>query len=280
MMRHAPAIPVFALYGDADTAIVPAFLHIETISARSALHDWEISPHRHTQSVQVLILRSGLARMTVDGRQDDLVGPAFVLIAAGSVHGFRFSPHSEGHVVTASSDMLVRGRIANDPIIALAATGAHGPVEPERYDLIDRYAGDLMRLDAAGRLDDPLAMALFEVLVRSLPRDRPNTGDADDRRSAQFRQLVEQHLHEHRPMTFYADQLGVTERTLSRLCRQRLGAAPLAYVQSRLLIEARRLLLYTNGTVAQIADQLGFIDPSYFARFYRRVTGRSPSEDR
>lgn len=279
-MTDAPAIPVFALYGDANTALVPAFLHIETISARSALHDWEISPHRHMQSVQVLILRSGVAQMTVDGRQDELIGPAYVLIPAGSVHGFRFSPHSQGHVVTASSDMLVRGRMANDPIIALATTGAHGPVDTARYGLIERYAGDLMALDAAGRLDDPLAMALFEVLVRSLPRDQPSSADADDRRGALFRQLVEQHLYEHRPMTFYAGQLGVTERTLTRLCRQRLGTAPLAYVQSRMLIESRRLLLYTNGTVAQIAEQLGFFDPSYFARFYRRMTGRSPSEDR
>lgn len=279
-MVHNSVIPVFALYGDAAPAIVPAFLHIETISARSALHDWEISPHRHTQSVQVLILRAGRARMTVDGRQADLVGPAFVLIAAGSVHGFRFSPHSEGHVLTASSDMLARARVANDPMVALVSSGAHGPVDPERYDLLERYAGDLMALDAAGRLDDPLALALLEVLVRSLPKVQPSGGDTDDLRSARFRQLVERHLDEHRPMTFYADQLGVTERTLARLCRQRLGTAPLAYVQSRLLMEARRLLLYTNGTVAQIADQLGFLDPSYFARFYRRMTGRSPSEDR
>jgi AraC family transcriptional activator of pobA len=280
IMTDRTFIPAFALYGDADTGITPAFLHIETISARSALHDWEISPHRHMQSVQVLLIQSGHVRMTVDGQQAELAGPAFVLIAAGSVHGFRFTPNSVGHVITASNDMLMRGRVAGDPIIALASRGAHGPVELDERIRLDHYAAELMALDAANRLDDPLAMALFEVLVRSLPVARQLDADGPDERAARFRRLVEQHLHEQRPISFYADQMGLTERTLTRLCRQHLGTSPHTYVQTRLAFEARRLLLYTNGTVAQIAEQLGFVDPSYFARFYRRLTGRAPSDDR
>lgn len=279
MSPAAPLIPVFTLYGDSDPTTAPAFLHIETISARSSLHDWEIRPHRHMQSVQVLIIRSGTVDMSIDGRTAQLVGPAFLFVPAGSVHGFHFSPNSVGHVVTASSDMLARGRMTDDPLLTLMTQGANGQVEPSDYDRLDHYAAELMAMDAAHQLHEPLAMALFEVLVRSLPADLSSV-DAGDRRSVAFRRLVEQHLREHRPVSYYADRLGVTERTLTRLCRQRLGVAPLDYLQTRLAMEARRLLLYTNGTVAQIAEELGFGDPSYFARFYRRMTGRAPSADR
>lgn len=300
MTQRAP-IPTFTLFGDAELGLTPAFLHIETIRARSALHDWEISPHRHTQSVQALILRSGTVALTIDGRVDELTGPAFVVIPAGSVHGFRFSPHSVGHVITASVDMAMRARIAGDPMLTLMTRGAHGPVDAGSYDRIERYADELLALAGDSRLDEPLAMALFEVLVRSLPQmaigdagegDAANGGDrrgddrrgddrrGDDRRIGTFRRLVEAHLRDHRPMGWFAEQMGVTERTLGRLCQQRLGTTPLGYVQARLTIEAGRLLRYTNGTVAQIAEDMGFIDPSYFARFYKRMTGRSPNVDR
>jgi AraC family transcriptional activator of pobA len=51
-------------------------------------------------------------------------------------------------------------------------------------------------------------------------------------------------------------------------------------VHRRLVSEARRLLRYTNATAAQVAAELGFDDPSYFSRFYLRLTGRRPAQER
>jgi AraC family transcriptional activator of pobA len=51
-------------------------------------------------------------------------------------------------------------------------------------------------------------------------------------------------------------------------------------VHRRLTLEAQRLLRYTNATAAQVSAELGFDDPSYFSRFYLRMTGRRPAEDR
>jgi len=48
----------------------------------------------------------------------------------------------------------------------------------------------------------------------------------------------------------------------------------------RLATEARRLLRYTGASAAQIAAELGFEDPSYFSRFYLRMTGKRPGEER
>ena len=72
----------------------------------------------------------------------------------------------------------------------------------------------------------------------------------------------------------------MTRRTLTRLTAARLGCTPMALVHRRLAAEARRLLRYTNATAAQVAVDLGFEDPSYFSRFYVRMTGRRPVEDR
>ncbi|WP_260929510.1 hypothetical protein [Novosphingobium sp. 9] len=52
-------MPVYALYGEEQPVETPGFAHIETIAARSSLHDWEIGTHRHRSFAQVLIVQQG-----------------------------------------------------------------------------------------------------------------------------------------------------------------------------------------------------------------------------
>ena len=105
-------------------------------------------------------------------------------------------------------------------------------------------------------------------------------GGAQDRRLARFRQLVEVNMAAHRDLDFYAKGLGTTVRTLTRLTREHLGASPQMLINRRLALEAQRLLRFTNASVTQVAGELGFADPSYFSRFYLRMTGRRPQADK
>ena len=65
-------LPTYQLYGDAGGSGVPERLHVETISSRSRLHDWEIAPHRHEVLFQILYIASGQAEAQVDGRRQRL----------------------------------------------------------------------------------------------------------------------------------------------------------------------------------------------------------------
>ncbi|WP_260929514.1 helix-turn-helix domain-containing protein [Novosphingobium sp. 9] len=96
----------------------------------------------------------------------------------------------------------------------------------------------------------------------------------------QFYDLVERHYRDSCDLAFFAGEMGVTTRTLTRLTVARTGLGPIELVNRRRAAEARRLLRYSNASVAQIADTLGFADVSYFSRFYMRMTGQRPSRDR
>jgi AraC family transcriptional activator of pobA len=80
----------------------------------------------------------------------------------------------------------------------------------------------------------------------------------------------------HRVAT-YARELGVSPGHLNALCHRHLGRSAKQVIQDRLLAEARRMLLYSDETASRVGYALGFQDPSYFARFFRGATGRSPS---
>lgn len=276
------AIPTFLLYGE-DLIETPAlFAHIETIAARSSLHDWEISAHRHLHSVQILLVSKGQVTFRCDDRIETLDGPCFMAVPIGSVHGFRFRPETIGYVLSLSAAFMARAGGPHDPLLRMLTHGASGPVLPGSEERVDWICRELTAIQTDWRMPSPLFLALAEALVRSMEISarQSHTPPDDDARLSGFRRLVEMHLTEHRPITWYAEQLGVSEKTLTRICRRRLDRTPVQLVHARLLLEAQRLLCFTNASVVQVADDLGFSDASYFSRFYRRMTGRRPHLDK
>ena len=95
-----------------------------------------------------------------------------------------------------------------------------------------------------------------------------------------FLRLLSQHYVEHRGIAFYASELCITTTYLSRIVRQVSGRTVGQYIDQMLLMEASWLLQTTTLSVAQIADQLHFAETASFARFFRRLKGRTPKEFR
>lgn len=281
-----PAIPSYTLYGEREPAIDSGFAHIETIAARSSLNDWEIKPHRHVDFVQMLLVHRGQVRISFDGAVQALEGPLAVVVPPGIVHGFVFAADVEGHVVTLGADFAGRGRGRGegDGLHRVLTRGQAAPLAPEPARRAAWLAGEMLALQVAARADhgwsDPLVLALAEALARCIVQEASERGPAPDPRIDRFAGLVEVHFRSHRDLAFYAAALGMTPRTLSRLTAARLGCTPMDVVHRRLVSEARRLLRYTNATAAQVAAELGFDDPSYFSRFYLRLTGRRPAQER
>ena len=264
MTAQPSIIPSFALYGDPGGDSL-AMMHIETIAARSALHDWEIADHRHDRSFQLLLVRKGQAVAQVAGRTELLQGPCFLCVPQGEAHGFRFEPGTEGFVVTLSGDFLARTTEA-DPLRRLLTAGGHGALSEETSARIDWLAAELLRLSQDWPFDQRLAGSLFEALLRSLPDQRKEL--PLDPRLTRFRRLLEQHLADHRPVSFYAGEVGLSQRSLARLCMRHFGCTPRQAINRRLALEAQRMLRHTAASVVQTSDALGFKDPSYFSRFY------------
>lgn len=92
----------------------------------------------------------------------------------------------------------------------------------------------------------------------------------------QFNLLVEAHFCREHSVSYYAQQLNKSPKTLSNLFALYNQKAPSQIIQERILVEARRLLHYTNRSVKQITFELGFEDAAYFSNFFKRHTALSP----
>lgn len=95
-----------------------------------------------------------------------------------------------------------------------------------------------------------------------------------------FTQLVNAHYLTHRQVQDYADSLGVSAGHLSDTVSGLTGLTAIGIIHQRTVLEAKRILIHTDQTVSQIASALAFDDPSYFGRFFKRMTGETPQQFR
>lgn len=95
-----------------------------------------------------------------------------------------------------------------------------------------------------------------------------------------FNLLVEAHFKSEHTVSFYAQQLCKSPKTLSNLFAIFNQKAPSLIIQERITVEAKRLLYYTDKSVKHITFELGFEDVPYFSNFFKKNTGTSPSDFR
>lgn len=109
--------------------------------------------------------------------------------------------------------------------------------------------------------------------VKKLPEDKFHL-------IRKFNLLVEANFRTEHSVSFYAQQLFKSPKTLSNLFATYDHKTPSQVIQERILIEAKRLLCYTGRPVKHITFELGFEDVSYFSNFFKKHTRLSPIDFR
>jgi AraC family transcriptional regulator, transcriptional activator of pobA len=283
MPRHRRnQLPTFVLYGDSGR-LPPSLLHIESIAARSRLHDWAIGSHVHQGLHQLLWLRAGPVHARLDDAQVEAEGPLAVVIPPSVAHAFRFTPHSDGMVLTFDARRLAEGETeafghALQALFLAPRTLNLPPHEAARLQTL--FAALQAEADASDDATVPawLARCIVWRLADVARRDdgSPARRPGRDALYTRWVVLMEAHYRDHWPVARYAAQLGLSPERLNRLLRAETGQPAQTLLHGRLFREACRHLVHVAAPVSQIAFELGFDDPAYFCRFFKRHAGESP----
>ncbi|MGF6691887.1 AraC family transcriptional activator of pobA [Metapseudomonas resinovorans] len=282
MTRHAHApVPVFKLYGETTAWPTPDLIHWESIESRSRLHEWEIKPHQHGDLVQLLYVRSGRAELEVEGQVNRVDCASLQVVPTLCVHGFRFSDDVDGHVLTLALPLVEQvAGLLNSQALLTPACFAAGDSQPYLDTLFEAISREYAQ-QAPGRelmLQSLISVLLVWIGRRSLEQSQSEAQQQDRGRLhlQAFTHELEQHFREHLSIEQYAQRLGISAAHLNALCRRLAGQSALQMINQRLLLEAKRCLVYTAMTINQVSDSLGFSEPAYFSRFFKRGTGQSP----
>lgn len=158
-------------------------------------------------------------------------------------------------------------------------------VSERECELADRMIAILRNL-----VDDPhhnreasasLIAAIVNYIVGLFERYDTDVPTAQSRQQDIFNRfiaLVNEHCFRHHTLDFYADRLCLTQRYLGTLVRQASGTTAKEWIDRALINEAKVALKHSDVTVAQLADNLSFPNPAFFSKFFKRVTGMTPSQ--
>jgi len=208
------------------------------------------------------------------------------------VHVFEGASGLTGAVIRFTDDVLTHGGgggLAN-PTWLLSARGGRTVTVPKGDvgaldSTIAALAAESDRPDDGCTLD--LQRHLLHVLLIWLQRwydashtERLEPGHADMQLHRRFTDVLERDYARRHDAAHYADALAVPAPALSRALAQATGQTTKELITDRVMVEAARMLRFTDLAVGQVAAQTGFDDPLYFSRAFKRHRGESPQHFR
>lgn len=233
---HAPidtsSIPLYSLYGQADSAAELQFLHLETLESRNRYYNWNIRPHRHHDLHQLIWVEQGGGPVMLDDKHLELNGPVLINIPPSIVHGFQWAPGAQGFVLTMAESFMVdlMGQ-SGDPAIGaplgqvLAMTEFRDEQAGSRLAMLfnainDEYVHE--RLCRTATISGYVLILLAEVarLQQLSRRGVPAAQVGGSELYQSFKELVEAHYRDRWSIAEYAAALAMTERGLRRLSQR------------------------------------------------------------
>jgi AraC family transcriptional activator of pobA len=247
------------------------------------------SPHRHDYH-ELIWVESGHGEHLIDGVEAPFQPGSVTIIGRGQVHVFSHATDLRGAVVRIADDLLLSGEARISTGWLLAASQARTIPVPasacgDLRSVLEPLQRELAR--APDSLSADLQRSLVTTLLLWLERwydsahDPAGDCDADDvQLLRRFARQLETDYAAHHDAAHYAQALGVPAAALSRTLARLTGRTTKEQIVDRVMLEARRRLRFEDASVSEIAYAIGYSDPLYFSRAFKRHTGAAPQSYR
>jgi AraC family transcriptional activator of pobA len=262
-----------------------AAVQVRRLEAMQLDDDPVREPHRHDYH-ELIWVASGDGEHLIDGSPVPVQPGTVMLIGRGQVHVLKRAEGLVGAVLRIGDELLAdESRRAASGWLLAGRGGRSIPVPPserERLDAtIDAIAAESVRPPDpySGRLERHLIATVLLWVERWYDASRIEGRDADDadiELQRRFAELLEGEYAQHHEAAYYADALAVPAAALSRALTQVTGRGTKDLVLDRVMLEAARLLRFTEKSVGEVAFEVGYDDPFYFSRAFKRRFGDAP----
>lgn len=287
-MNTSHEIPSFG-YAKEDFSSFPFVIEVKRIEASNrATRNFA---HRHTYC-HILWLTQGTGVHIIDFEEHPLSPDALFFIGPRQMHVWTSEVPVKGYSIKFSAEFQQRLFTPSHGLVDFPCFRPGGPpvhrITAGSQPELQRCFEELLH-EAAGERAWQLEMteALLKVLLLKLQRQRLQ-GDVETHPAARpsdalahrYLGALETHFLTLRSANDYAALLRVTPTHLNAAVKRTTGLTPVQLHKDRLLLEAKRRLMFSDEPISEVGLHLGFEDPSYFSRFFKRGAQVSPCEFR
>ena len=243
-------------------------------------------PHRHVFYVSLLFTR-GSGIHEIDFHDYEIRPGSLFLLFPGQVHWWENSEDADGYVIFHNRDFynlyFSHERLDQFPFFGSTRCSPVIRLKPDEltkvegtYQLIlnEYRQGGLMKFQKISSLLDVLDIDLSRIY---LPADQMNPNNQTQlSHTRRLELLIESNFREIKSPARYAEMMFMSERNLNRTTKLILNKTVSDLITEKVILEAKRMLIHTKLTVAQISFDLGYNDNSYFTRLFRKKAGQTP----
>ena len=242
--------------------------------------------HKHT-FYEILWIEKGISTQIIDYKEYEIAPKTLFFISPNQVHKFEGWQDVSGGTIMFTENFFLFNYGHKNKLFELNFLDcmyARPYVQLNDADFADITRTIGLISEEHNRADKRVSItqALLHVLLEQIQRcvDQ-NTGMQVPKKSLviykKFKNLLEQHFNEQKNVSFYATELHLTQHHLNFVIRNLTGKTTTELIRNRAILEAKRLLTYTDYTISEVAAQLNYLDSSYFSRIFKAEAHCTPA---
>lgn len=248
--------------------------------------------HKH-HYFEIIWLRNGEGIHEIDLYSYPYKGSVIYVLAPGQIHKIRQKISSDGYIIkflpSVFNDEESFFDTVLDSCIFNTVTSCPGILVPENMQ--EQLSRLFLNIEEEYKKHDTTSKDMYnsylKLIIANINRAKKNSNSEKlykhDLHYSQFRKFkieIEKYYRKEHGVQFYADILNVETRLLNTISKKYINKSAREIIRERILLEAQRNLFNQSKSIKEISFELGFEDPAYFTRFFKKNKGLSPQNYR
>ncbi|HET9570305.1 MAG TPA: helix-turn-helix transcriptional regulator [Bacteroidales bacterium] len=249
-------------------------------------------PHRHDYYA-IMFIEKGNGIHYVDFHEYPVSDGLVFFLMPGQMHQLLFFAQPKGHLIAFTEEFLIINAISQKMIDDLYLFNEYGispplalndsqlPAYQNVFDQMKYFSESIGRFNREAIAS---LVQLFLVLSNNhcsiVKDDNPQLLESGNSLLRSFRNLLNKRYASNHQVSDYADELAVTADYLNKIVKSLTGVSAKEHIQNKLVLEAKRALVFTDTSNKELAFTLGFEEAAHFNNFFKKMTGMSPGEFR
>ena len=262
----------------------PFYMFEITAEIVKEIRKQRVKPHRHDYE-ELLIITRGKPEHYIDFLNETIAAPVVIYVAQGKVHEFFPDADTRGWCIRYRNDFIPESNFHfySNYLDRITFSFDPGTCRQQIGILCDLILYEFQQNPLSVKVYSNLFNALLAKLEAEGKHQLPVDNETKSSRQIAFQSflgILDNNYKRNEGVGFYADKMNTSVRNLNLLCSKIFGKSVSEIIETRKLIEARRLLLSTEMTISEIGFTLGYNEKSYFTRVFHKKTGLTPTEYR
>lgn len=247
-------------------------------------------PHGHDFFI-LLFITKGSGTHSIDFKNYEVKAGSLFLLSPGQVHHWNLSADINGYILFFTKEYFLLDFNYNKLLtLPFFYTHINSPCMEIKEEDIEEVSNIFKKIDneylnKRKFFHDVIRLNLKMLLIEL---ERKYTGNRQATGLMQYQMnqlhkletLIDAHYKDHKQISEYASIMNISLKQLNSLCKKAFNKTPGDLLQERLILEAKRLLVYSDNSVSSIAASLNYTDNSYFIRLFRKLTNMTPEQFR